>query len=121
MSLEEDESNQTDFMEELLHEVVEPLFQGSNTSRLQFSIVPMFLCILFFVSHHCLDELLTFLKNDVLLVDNTCPKSSYEMKTLLMKLSLSHEIIHCCDCRKTLYWNDKVGLDSAMNARSQGM
>jgi len=29
-----------------------------------------------------------------------------------MKLGLSHEVIHNCECGKTLYWKDKAELDS---------
>ena len=77
----------------------------------------MSLCTLFSVSHHCLDEILTFLKYDVLPVDNNCPKSSYEMKTMLMKLGLSHETIHCCECGKTLYWKEKSHLQQCPNCQ----
>ena len=51
-----------------------------------------------------------FLKHDVLPADNECPSTSYEMKTMLMKLGLSHETIHCCDCGKTLYWKENAEL-----------
>lgn len=71
----------------------------------------MSLCTLYSVSHHCLDEILTFLKYDVLHADNTCPKSSYEMKRLMLKLGLSDETIHCCQCGKTLYWKENLNLD----------
>lgn len=107
LSSEEEQPDQSDILEELLREAKEPLFAGSRSSRLQFSIILMSLCTLYSVSHHCLDEILTFLKNDVFPADNTCPTSSYEMKKMLMKFGLSHEIIHCCDCSKTLYWNEK--------------
>jgi hypothetical protein len=91
LSSEEEEPDKTPIMESLLRESAEPLFPGSQTNRLQFSIILMSLCTLFSVSHHCLDEILTFLKHDVLPVENTCPKSSYEMKRMLMKLGLSHD------------------------------
>jgi hypothetical protein len=103
LSEEEDESDQTPLLEALLCESIQPLFPGSRNSRLQFSVILMSLCTLFSVSHHCLDEILTFLKHDVLPADNNCPKSSYEMKAMLLKLGLSHETIHCCDCGRTLY------------------
>ena len=102
-SSEDEQPDMTPLMEELLRESTEPLFQRSQSSRLQFNIILMSLCTLYFVSHHCLDEILTFLKYDVLPSGNTCPKSSYEMKRLLLKLGLSHETIHCCQCGKTLY------------------
>ena len=102
-SSDDEQPDMTPLMEEVLRESAEPLFQGSQSSRLQFSIILMSLCTLYSVSHHCLDEILTFLKHDVLPADNTCPKSSYEMKRLLLKLGLSHETIHCCQCGKTLY------------------
>jgi len=111
LSSEDDEVDNTDLMEEILHEPAEPLFPGSSSNRLQFSIILISLCTLFSVSHHCLDEILTFLKHDVLPANNSCPRNSYEMKTMLMKLGLSHESIHCCDCGKTLYWKENSELD----------
>jgi len=110
LSSEDDEPDRTPVLEALLRESVEPLFPGSRNTRLQFSIILMSLCTLFSVSHHCLDEILTFLKYDVLPANNNCPKSSYEMKTMLMKLGLSHETIHCCECGKTLYWRENSHL-----------
>ena len=110
-SSEDEEADMTPLMEELLRESAEPLFQGSQSNRLQFCIILMSLCTMYSVSHHCLDEILTFLKYDVLPADNTCPKSSYEMKRLLLKLGLSHETIHCCQCGKTLYWKENTNLD----------
>ena len=110
MSSEEDEPDCTPIVEALLRESMQPLYPGSENSRLQFSIILMSLCTLYSFSHHCLDEILTFLKYDVLPKDNTCPKSSYEMKTMLMKLGLSHETIHCCECGRTLYWKEKSEL-----------
>ena len=85
LSSEEEEPDRTPVMEALLRESAEPLFPGSQTSRLQFSIILMSLCTLYSVSHHCLDEILTFLKYDVLPAENTCPKSSYEMKRIATK------------------------------------
>lgn len=111
LSSEDDEPDRTPLMEELLREAAEPLFPSSQTSRLQFSIILMSLCTLYSVSHYCLDEVLTFLKYDVLPSENTCPKSSYEMKRLLLKLGLSHETIHCCECGRTLYWKENADLD----------
>ena len=111
LSSEDDDPDRTPLMEELLREAAEPLFPGSQTSRLQFSIILMSLCTLYSISHHCLDEVLTFLKYDVLPSENTCPKSSYEMKRLLLKLGLSHETIHCCECGRTLYWKENAKLD----------
>ena len=103
LSSEENEPDRSEILEELVREAVEPLFPGSRSSRLQFSIILMSLYTLFSLSHHCIDEILTFFKHDVLPEGNTCPSTSYEMKSMLMKLGLSHEIIHCCDYGRTLY------------------
>ena len=111
LSSDGEEPDDANIVEELLEQATEPLFQGSNTSRLQFSIILMSLCTLFSVSHHCLDEILTFLKHNVLPPNNSCPKNSYKMKTFLMKLRLFHESIHCCDCGRTLYWQENANLD----------
>lgn len=52
------------------------------------------------------------MKHDVLLEENTCPTGSYKMKTMLMRLGLSYEIIHCCDCGKMLYWKENSELSA---------
>ena len=117
LSSEEEEPDQSEFLEEILREAAEPLFPGSRSSTLQFSIILMSLCTLFSISHHCLDEILTFLKYDVLPAGNTCPESSYKMKTMLLKLGLSHELIHCYDCGKTLYWKENSELTSCPHCR----
>lgn len=114
LSSEEEEPNQTLVLEALLQEAMEPLYPGSHTTRLQFSIILMFLCTLFSFSHHCLDEILTFLKFDVLPKENTCPISSYEMKSMLMKLGLSHETKHCSQCGRTLYWRENSELEECL-------
>ena len=112
LSSEDGEEDQSSVMDDLLRQLVEPLFHGSSTRRLKFSIILMSLCTLFSISHHGLDKILTFLKYDVLPADNQCLKNSYEMKALLMKLGLFHESIHCCECGKTLYWKENIGLES---------
>lgn len=112
MLFDDEEVDDSVLLEDLLVQAKEPLFAGSSTSTLQFNIILMSLCTLFSISHHCLDEILTFLKDNVLPVGNRCLKSSYEMKALLMKLGLSHEVIHCCECGKTLYWKENADLDS---------
>ena len=117
LSDDEDEGDNVDVMEDILGQLVEPLFQGSSTSRLQFSIILMSLCTLFSISHHGLDEILTFLKHDVLPPGNHCPKNSYEMKSFLKKLGLSHESIHCCECGKTLYWKANADLTSCLKCQ----
>ena len=96
-SVEED-THRTDILEDILREATEPLYEGSNSSRLHFSIILMSLCTLYSVSHHYLDEILTFVKHNVLPGNNNCPKNSYKMKALIMKLGLSHESIHYYDC-----------------------
>ena len=110
LSSEEDEPDNAELLEALLVESTQPLYPGSTTSTLQFSVIFMSLCTLYSVSHHCVDEILMFLKQDILPTENSCPKNSYEMKRTLMKLGLSHETIHCCDCGKTLYWRENVNL-----------
>ena len=110
LSSDDEEPDETPVVEAILRESMESLFPGSKINRLQFSIIFMSLCTLFSISHHCLDEILTFLKYDVLPEENNCPKGSYEMKSVLKNLGLSHEMIHCCECGRTLYWKDKSDL-----------
>ena len=110
LSSDDEEPDETPVVETILQESMELMFPGSTIRCLQFSIILMSLCTLFSISHHCLDEILTFLKYNVLPKDNNCPKCSYEMKSMLKKLGLSHEMIHCCECGRTLYWKDKAEL-----------
>jgi len=98
---EEGEANQSTIMEDLIWQSIEPLFSGSSTRRLQFSIILMLSSTLFSFSRHGLDKILTFLKHDILPSNNSYPKNSYKMKLLFMKLGLSHESINCYDCSKT--------------------
>jgi len=51
LSSDEDEGDQTNVMEEILCEAAEPLFSGSRSSKLQFSIILMSLTTLYGVSH----------------------------------------------------------------------
>jgi len=87
MSTEEDESEDNTVLEELLRQSMEPLFDGSNTSKLQFSIILMSLCTLFLVNHHCLDEILTFhcvqLEND------------YNATRIQLQLATCLQLVHC--------------------------
>jgi hypothetical protein len=94
----DDECEDTlEIMEEMLRQCVEPLFPGTKTHKLQFSIIVMTLYSMHSLSHYFVDELLTFLKEDVLPPGNLMPRSTYEMKSLVMKLGLSYECIHCCE------------------------
>lgn len=77
----------------------------------------MSLYTLFAISHHCLDEILTFLKHNVLSSENEYPKNSYKIKTMLGKLGLLHEAIRCCDCSKTLYWRENANLTECSECR----
>lgn len=77
----------------------------------------MTICTLFSVSLNCVDELLQFLREDVLPRGNKIPKSAYEAVRLVNKLGLGHENIHCCECGKTLYWGENSALDHCPHCR----
>jgi hypothetical protein len=109
----DDECEDTlEIMEEMLRQCVEPLFPGTKTHKLQFSIIVMTLCSMYSLSHHFVDELLTFLGEDVLPPRSLMPRRAYEMKLLFIKLGLSYECIHCYECGKTIYWEKMARLTS---------
>ena len=109
---DEDEFCQsTEEMEALFAEGRKRLFRGCKTNRLKFVIVVLTMCNLFGVPYSFLDELLRFLGSDVLPKNNRLPKTSYECRSLLMKMGLKHEDIPCCPDGHMLFWKQNKNLD----------
>jgi hypothetical protein len=82
-----DEAN----LEHLISESTESVYEGSSQNRLQCAIVLFSLCTLYSVPHTFLDALLKWIAGDLLPTSNNFPRTSYEVKSLLMKLGLKHE------------------------------
>ena len=97
MNVEGNAEFNTDFdAESLLRESTEKIFEGSNLNRLQCVIVLSSLCSLYSVPNTFVDALLTWISGDVLPTSNCFPRTSYEMKTMLMKCGLKHRQVHTC-------------------------
>ena len=92
-----------DDMEHLIHESTEALYDGCSVNRLQASIVLMNMLNLYGVPNTFADELLTFIATDLFPQSNRLPRSTYEIKKLIMKMGLEHEAIHCCPDGHILY------------------
>ena len=98
-------------VESLLRDSTEKIFEGSNLNRLQCCIVLSSLCSLYFVSNTFVDALLTWVAGDVLPTSNCFPRTSYEMKTVLMQWGLKHRQVHTCLEGHLLYEGENEELE----------
>jgi len=108
---EEEEGNEAD-MEYLLRESTTKVFEGSNLNRLQCAIIIFSLCSLYSVPNTFVDALLTWIAGDLLPTSNCFPRTSYEVKSMLMKWGLKHRQVHCCPDGHVLYEGDNENLTS---------
>jgi hypothetical protein len=90
-------------LEHMIRESTERVYEGSSQNRLQCAIVIFSLCTLYSVPHTFLDALLTWIAGDLLPTSNKFPRTAYEVKSLLMKLGLKHDQVHCCPDGHVLY------------------
>ena len=98
-------------MEILFKETRRRLFRGCKTNRLKFIIIILTICSVYNIPYSFLDELLRFLAADVLPRGNWLPKTSYECRTLLMKMGLKHNDIDCCPDGHMLFWKKNKNLE----------
>lgn len=110
-----DEAN----LSHLIRESTESVYEGSTQNRLQCSIVLFTLCTLYSVPHTFLDALLTWIAGDLLPTSNKFPRTAYEVKSLLMKLGLKHEQVHCCPDGHVLYEGDNCHLTECPTCHEQ--
>ena len=87
----------------LIGESVEAVYEGCGVNHLQASIVFLNMVNIYGVPYSFLDELLRFLAADLLPQSNCLLRSTYDMKTMLMKMGLEHRAIHCCSSGHILY------------------
>jgi hypothetical protein len=90
-------------MANLIQECSEPVWEGCNQSRMQSRVVLVTLCQLYSVLNTFIIALLTYLAGDVLPSSNCLPRTAYEVKSMIRKLGLQHEKIHCCPGGHVLY------------------
>ena len=90
-------------LENLISESTQPVYEGCPVSRLQACIVLMNMVNLYGVPYTFFDELLRFLAADLLPQSNCLPRNMYEMKSVLPKMGLEHQAIHCCPSGHILY------------------
>jgi len=108
---EEEEGNDVD-METLLRESIEKIFDGSELSRLQSAIIIFSLCTLYSIPNTFVDALLTWIAGDLLPTLNNFPRTSYKVKSILMKFGLKHKQVHCCLDGHVLYEGENENLSS---------
>lgn len=112
MNEEGDANLNTEFnVESLLRDSREKIFEGSNLNRLQCIIVLYSLCSLYSVPNTFVNALLAWLAGDVLPTSNCFPRTSYEMKTILMKWGLKHRQVHTCPEGHLLYEGENEHLE----------
>lgn len=87
----------------LMQECMDPLFEGSMESRMQSGIVIMTLCTVFGVSDTFLSALLTYLAGTLLPRNNSMPRTTYELKSMIRRLGLEHDRIDSCPNGHILY------------------
>ena len=112
---EYDEAN----LEHMIRESTETVYEGGTQNRLQCAIVLFTLCTLYSVPHTFLDALLTWIAGDLLPTSNKFPRTAYEVKSLLMKLGLKHEQVHCCPDGHVLYEGDNTHLSECPTCHQQ--
>lgn len=96
MNLEGDDDFDGVNVENLLRDAREKIFEGNSLNRLQCGIVLFSLCSLYSVPNTFLDALLTWIAGDLLPTSNCFPRTSYEIKTMIMKWGLQHRQVHTC-------------------------
>ena len=90
-------------VDSLLRDSTEKIYEGSNLNRLQCVIVLSSLCSLYSVPNTFVDAMLAWIAGDVLPTLNCFPRTSYEMKTMLMKCGLKHRQVYTCPQGHLLY------------------
>jgi len=105
------EGNKVD-IENLLQKSTQKLFDGSQVNRLQCTIVIFFLYTLYSIPNTFVDALLNWVASDLLPTSNCFPKTSYEMRSILMKWGLKHRQVHCCPNGHVLYEGENKNLSS---------
>ena len=88
---------------DLLQEYGEPLYEGCRQSRMQSGVVLLTLVNLYSVSHNFMDALLKYLGEDLLPSSNCLPRSTYDVKRMVLKMGLRHRAVHCCPNGHVLY------------------
>jgi len=110
----EEEDELLDFLnmnlQEWLHHSQVPLYRGSKLSTLACVLVLMNLALLYNGSNSFMDELLSFLRLDILLLSNGLPKNRYEAHRFIDRLGLSFNTIHACWNGCVLFWKDREHL-----------
>ena len=96
------DTNLQDFAD-LLQESGEPLYEGCTQSRMQSGVVLLTLVNLYSVSHNFMDALLKYLGEDLLPSSNCLPRSTYDVKRMVLKMGLRHRAVHCCPNGHVLY------------------
>jgi hypothetical protein len=94
--------NVEDFAD-LLQESSERVSEGCTQSRTQSGVVFMTLVNLYSMLQNFMDALLKYLGEDLLPSSNCLPRSTYDVKRMVLKLGLRHRAVHCYPNGHVLY------------------
>ena len=100
----EDTDDAIDF-EKMMQECTDPVYKGSRETRMQSGIVLMTLSTVYGV----FDTFLSALASTLLPLNNSLPRTAYELKNMIRRLGLDHERIDLCPDRHVLYEGDVHG------------
>lgn len=115
--LEGEEEYNEENLAYLIGESTQPMFEGSTLNRLQCGIVFFSLYSLYSVPQTFMDALMKWIAGDLLPTSNCFPRTTYEVKTMLMKLGLQHRQVHCCPDGHVLYEGENEDLTQCPTCR----
>jgi hypothetical protein len=98
----------------VLDDAMQPLLLGAQITLIAFVVMLMNICADHFVPNRFVDELLSLLKNRVLLIPNLVPKNMYFAKRLLAKIGFNYQNIHACPNHHMLYYAETSHLESCV-------
>jgi hypothetical protein len=84
----------------------------SSISIISTVVVILTMCTIHGVSNAFADELLRYLSSSLLPKGNSLPTSFYQAKTMVRKMGLDYNVIHCCPVGHVLFRGEKENLDA---------
>ena len=76
---------------------LQPVYDGSRSTKLAATVLLMNLCTVHGISNECVNELFSLLHSHLLPENNTLSASHYAAKTLTATLGLAYTTIHACE------------------------
>ena len=91
------EDGDLNFDATVMEESLQPVYDGSRSTKLAATVLLMNLCTVHGISNQCANELFSLLHSHLLPENNTLPASHYAAKTLTATLGLAYTTIHACE------------------------